>query len=100
METIASVEEILNEKIVWNVFSQKFPETSEIIENTMIEFAKLHCKRQAKIIVQSHYLMIDGISEKSNGQRFIVDEGNHYTETEVEVDKDSILNAYDLDNIK
>lgn len=66
----------------------------------MIEFAKLHVEAALKEATEKHYLMIDGISEKSNGQKYIVDEGNHYSETEIEVSKDSILNAYSLTNIK
>lgn len=47
-------------------------------------------------IVENHYLNIDGIGEKSNGQKYIVDEGNHYCETEITVDKDSITNQLPL----
>jgi len=70
------------------------------ITKKAIEFAKLCCIEQAKTISEKALLAIDGVVEKSNGQRFIVSEGNHYTETEVDIDKESILNAFDLDSIK
>jgi len=65
-----------------------------------IEFAKLCCAEQAKVISEKVILNIDGKAEISNGQQYLVDSGNHYCETEIKIDKDSILNAYPLDNIK
>jgi len=69
-------------------------------EKIMIEFAKLHCIEQERVIREKAILSIDGIAEISNGQRYLVDSGNHYSETEIKIDSDSILNAYPLDNIK
>jgi hypothetical protein len=40
-------------------------------------------------------LAIDGIAEKSNGQNYFVDEGNHYCETMINVDMQSILQVAD-----
>ena len=65
-----------------------------------IKFAKLHCIEQAKVISEKAVLNIDGIAEINNGQQYVVDSGQHYSETEIRIDKSSILNAYDLNNIK
>lgn len=66
----------------------------------MHQFAKLHCIEQAKVISEIAILNIDGRAEISNGQQYLVDYGNHYSETEIRINKDSILNAYDLNLIK
>ena len=44
-----------------------------------------------KRCAQQALLSIDGIVEKSNGQTYLCDEGNHYTETWINIDKQSIL---------
>jgi len=56
-------------------------------EEIMIEFAKLHCTEQAKVISQKAHLT-DFACE-------FLQEGSSEA-----IDKDSILNAYPLDNIK
>jgi hypothetical protein len=45
------------------------------------------------LVCENVLLNIDGITEKSNGQIYYVVEGNHYTETEVKIDKQSILDT-------
>jgi len=60
------------------------------ISNAMIKFAKLHCEEQARIISENACLTLE--SEISiNGACCSIT---------AEIDKDSILNAYDLNNIK
>lgn len=36
----------------------------------------------------------------ANGQKYSVDSGNHYCETEINIDKNSILNSYPENLIK
>ncbi len=67
-----------------------------VVQHLMIEFAKLHviealkqASEKAEIIYESH---------RRDGPYTSTMESSHYTEDSV--DKDSILNAYDLDNIK
>jgi hypothetical protein len=47
-------------------------------------------------VSEKSLLSIDGILEKSNGQRYVVEEGNHYCETEVDISKESITNTFDI----
>jgi len=56
-------------------------DNEHLIPRLMIKFAKLHCIEQAKVI-----------SENA--------EVNVINYNDYEVDKDSILNAYNLENIK
>ena len=60
--------------------------TQQNIKRAMIEFAKLHCIEQAKVI--SDKARVDDNIDGDSG------EGTFW------VDKESILNAYSLDNIK
>ena len=57
--------------------------TKDEIVDTMIEFAKLHCKRQAEVIAEK---------AKTTGGNMLMFGALH-----VRVDKDSILNAYNLE---
>jgi hypothetical protein len=63
-----------------------------------IEFAKLHVEAALKEASEKATLLNDG--EESNMSRYVVSDGNHYSETEIDVSKESILNSYPLDNIK
>lgn len=64
------------------------------------EYSSLHVQAALKAASEKAILSIDGIVEKGNGQSYFVDSGNHYSETQIEINKDSILNAYPLTNIK
>jgi len=64
----------------------------------LIEFAKMHVEKALKEASEKATLLTDG--EESNISRYIVEEGNHYSETEIDVSKDSIINSYPLENIK
>ena len=63
-----------------------------IVKSAMIEFAKFHCIEQAKVISEKARTMDDINSYSGNT-------GSEYPPDTI-VDKDSILNAYDLNNIK
>ena len=77
MSKISTAEEFLN------TFNRKVNDTLEQgVQEAMIEFAKLHCEAQLSAILSNATT------------RFIP-----FTDDE-EVDKDSIINAYPLDNIK
>ena len=72
----------------------------EITKNTpmeyyLIEFAKLHCIEQAKVILKNAEL-IEVRQFSSDGTCQILSEAGD----PFELDKDSILNAYSLDLIK
>jgi len=69
------------------------------LEELLINFAKMYVVQALKHGSENAILCIDGIREKSNGNTYIVDEGNHYSETVINIDKESILNSYPLDNI-
>jgi len=68
------------------------------VEKAMIEFAKLHVKAALKKASKNADLLENG--EKTYSNRYIVSEGNHYSETEVDINKNSIILAYPLKNIK
>lgn len=63
---------------------------THLIIKVMIEFAKLHCTEQAKVISKKAKTILVEDQCPLTGQEFEVRE----------IDKDSILNAYSLDNIK
>lgn len=74
-----------------NITAEEFlknkPFSIESIHECMIEFAKLHCIEQAKAICKDVDFTIETYASRQQGSI-------------VEVDKDSILNAYPLDLIK
>jgi len=80
-----------NEEQTYKEYSELFP--LKKLENTMIEFAKYHCEEQLKAILENVKLgnkqIIFRDKEKENG----------YLDLPI-VDKESIINAYDLNNIK
>jgi len=73
----------------------KHIEGSEKRCKAMIEFAKLHCIEQAKVILKNAEL-IEVRQFSSDGTCQILSEAGD----PFELDKDSILNAYSLDLIK
>jgi len=77
------------------------PFSIESINQHMIEFAKLHCIEQAKVISEKaeieerNYLKTPMKAENYGQEVQSEHEGIYYG-----VDKNSILNAYNLNNIK
>jgi hypothetical protein len=74
------------------------PFSIESIHKYMIEFAKLHCIEQAKVIsenVEADFEPMGWLAEQHLSTPFIA--GKDY---EVPVSRHSILNAYSLDLIK
>ncbi len=59
------------------------------------EYTKTVIKQSLETAADKALLSIDGILEKNNGQRYIVEEGNHYCETEIDVSKESITNTFE-----
>ena len=76
--TIEYCDELVNDK------SRTYYEIVKQIQIDAIDETVKRCAQQA-------LLSIDGIVEKSNGQTYLCDEGNHYTETWINIDKQSIL---------
>jgi len=76
------------------------------IEKVMIEFAKLHCEAQSKTILEKVKTMIkdyytNNEVERLNGSEIWDEDGHGYEPCYIViVDKDSIKNAYPLENIK
>lgn len=68
-----------------------YPETDKFFKTAMQEFTKLHCEKQARVISKK--------VEFSGGGTYKTDSG-HLSSSPIIIDKDSILNAYDLNNIK
>jgi hypothetical protein len=118
MEKLPTAEEFLNNK--FKEIYNKQPEglTSKIPENRyldlhvtgridgreqnypemMIEFAKLHAEAALKAANEKATILEDG---KDIGNRYFWDAYNTSNkDIEYEINKDSILNAYPLDNIK
>ena len=62
-----------------------------------IEFAKLHVEAALKEASEKVKLLENG--KHTYSPRYIVEEGNHYSEKEIDVDPDSILNSYPLSSI-
>lgn len=95
-ETIPTAEEFFNE------FCKKRTRVGQLnnIErlDIMVEFAKLHVEAALKAASEKATLLENG--NLTYFDRYIVEEGNHYSETEIDVNKDSILNSYPLENIK
>jgi hypothetical protein len=88
-----TIKEILAEE------AKKFssPLTAEglelLVTNVAIEFAKLHCIEQARVISEKTKMY------DANEDCDYVDEAGNYPE-DYRIDRNSILNAYSLDLIK
>ena len=52
-------------------------------------------KQALETAAEKSLLSINGILEKSNGPKYIVEQGNHYCETEIEISKESITNTFE-----
>jgi hypothetical protein len=79
------------------------------VAKVMIQFAKLHCEAQLKAILEKVRVREDELSPVNTekventyiGIEFEVDKGyEDYCPYKYTVDKDSIINAYDLNQIK
>lgn len=64
----------------------------DFVHRTAIKFAKLHCEAQLKAILEN-------VTIKERKKIHKCSSGSEYSYTTV-VDKDSIANAYDLNQIK
>ena len=62
------------------------------------DFARLHVKAALEAAAENADLLADG--ERTYINRYIVSDGNHYSETEIDINKNSILLAYPETNIK
>lgn len=79
------------------------PEVHELQKKELFVFTQKQLNEYtANIIKQSletaaekSLLSINGILEKSNGPKYIVEQGNHYCETEIEISKESITNTFE-----
>jgi hypothetical protein len=90
--------------------SQITPLGTETLEaEALIEFAKLHCEAQLKAILEKVRVREDELNPRNTekvestyiGIEFEADKGyEDYCPYKYTVDKDSIINAYDLNNIK
>lgn len=78
-------------------------------KEAMIEFAKLHCEAQLKAILEKVRVREDELNPRNTekvkstyiGIEFEADKGyEDYCPYKYTVDKNSIINAYDLNNIK
>jgi len=94
------------EKLKANFFNGIYVEIHsgdfEDIKNIMIEFAKIHCIEQAKRCYEASRIKIQPKDSPVYLQEEILvkDITDNNKTVWVSIDKDSILNAYDLDNIK
>jgi len=75
------------------------------LEFAMIEFAKLHCEAQSKAILEKAKTMIKDYCttdevERLNSSEIWDDNGSFEPSFIAIVDKDSIKNAYPLENIE
>ena len=86
-----TAEEFLDEDPAIQVYGLKenHPDLYRFIKENMIDFAKMHCEEQAKIS-----------AEKAVAYEEEVRLGYMSYRKDIVVNKDSILNAYPLDNIK
>lgn len=85
---IISVEDWLNELPLQTLTDDLKETIIEKFNNEKIEFAKLHCKKQLEAILEN--------AKTKNEYWEGLDDG---VEVNI-IDRDSILNAYNLDNIK
>ena len=94
MKTLEELIKEIDETIFWQYdyyLSKSEPKT--FAKMVALEFGRIILEEAADNVI----LSINGISEKSNGNFYLVDSGNHYSETDINVDKDSItsvLNKY------
>lgn len=82
MKEIPSAEDF----VIQHRLGQDNPRLEQHIAHTLKEFAKLHCERLAEVIAENA------------SAKFIY--GSPDIIEDCEVDKESILNAYPLENIK
>jgi hypothetical protein len=90
--TILSAEEFLKSKGLYNDKSIKLQNIGMTISEAMIEFTKLHCEAQLKAIIKN-------VTTKERKKIHKCSSGSEYSYTAV-IDKKSIINAYNLNNIK
>jgi hypothetical protein len=100
MEKLLTAEEFLKSKD-YNITDDGELYDGLLINNVlkdMIEFTKLHVEAALKAANEKATILEDG---KDIGNRYFWDDYNTSNkDIEYEINKDSILNAYPLDNIK
>lgn len=112
---LPTAEEFLIEKKIANPLGERFRlnlsrdchvQTEKNIQAVMIEFAKLHVEADLKEVSEKGYATSK--EPKLIGYRDLKDANNNtigkpipiYSKSKYNIDKDSILNAYPISNIK
>ena len=94
-QSIPTAEEIFEK------YSKRASRIQEMhFDEMLIEFAKIHVEAALKEAAQKASLLED--NKKVASPRYIIEDSNNnnYNQTEIDIDKDSILDAYPLTNIK
>lgn len=95
-----TAKEFLDTQVPENFNKPKFSfgdTTRSVIEKAMIEFAKYHVEKALEVASIESKLLVGGVEYEEYGIRAY---DTFYRDTDIYVDKDSILNAYPLENIK
>jgi hypothetical protein len=98
MNKILTVKEFLKDNNLKEIFNSGPPN----LETIFIEFAKMHCKAQVEAICEkAKVLMIDSCSDHTPYRGECGNCGSYHTYKmpSDEINKDSILTAYLLENI-
>jgi hypothetical protein len=97
---IPIAEEFLKSKGLYNDKSIKLQNIGMTISEAMIEFTKLHCESQLKAILEN--VKINEMKNYSCAmENMIVSDNSFSTENyEYYIDTNSIIKAYNLNNIK
>lgn len=88
---LPTAEEFLDNNIIDYLVSKK-------VKNVMIEFAKLHVEQALKEASEKAYAKGKGSNLTTKDKNFFYTFAGHIGE--IEMNKDSILNAYPISNIK
>ena len=99
MKEIPTAKEFLEEKCyITNDGVEDIHDSLLNVKDAMIEFAKLHVEAALKAAEKSNFINAEGISisPKSNNLHWTA----YGNVGKITYNKDSILNAYPLDNIK
>jgi len=70
----------------------------EDFKSAVLEITKYHVETALLKANENADLLADG--ERTYINKYVVSEGNHYSETEININENSILLAYPLENIK
>ena len=92
MEKKINLEEILDDIMIGSGWSL----SDSLIKEVIIPAMKEACIQTNNLDVENATLLEDGVN--IGCWRYIVSEGNHYNETEIDIDKNSILKTLDQIN--